>query len=108
MARNGYKIFDADTHVRPDADLLEPFLSAESLAKLGQFDKYKAKNKEGAVTYLLGTRHYKRRLGAVDEGAPENREYMAGISAISMASPIRSASATRRFASRIWISRELT
>lgn len=30
MARNGFKIFDAATHVRPDADLLEPFLPAES------------------------------------------------------------------------------
>ncbi len=28
MARNGYKIFDADTHVRPDADLLEPLLDS--------------------------------------------------------------------------------
>jgi hypothetical protein len=28
MARNGYKIFDADTHVRPDADLLERYLTA--------------------------------------------------------------------------------
>jgi predicted TIM-barrel fold metal-dependent hydrolase len=38
MARNGFKIFDADTHGRPDADLLEPFLAAESLQKLGRFD----------------------------------------------------------------------
>lgn len=49
MARNGFKIFDADTHVRPDADLLGPFLAAESRQKLGRFDKYKAKNKEGAA-----------------------------------------------------------
>jgi len=77
MARNGFKIFDADTHVRPDADLLGPFLAAESRQKLGRFDKYKAKNKEGAVTYLMGTRHYKRRLGAAGEEAPENKEYMA-------------------------------
>ena len=26
--RNGFKIFDADTHVRPDADLLEPYLDS--------------------------------------------------------------------------------
>lgn len=78
MARNGFKIFDADTHVRPDADLLEPFLTAESREKLATFEPYKAKNKEGAVTYLIGTRHYKRRLGALDEGAPETTEYMAG------------------------------
>ena len=60
--RNGFKIFDADTHVRPDADLLEPYLSTTALAKLGQFEQHRTKNKEGAVTYLMGTRHYKRRL----------------------------------------------
>ena len=26
MARSGFKIFDADTQVRPDTDPLEPFL----------------------------------------------------------------------------------
>src|SRR5437870_13238929 len=78
MARNGFKIFDADTHVRPDADLLEPYLDVDMRAKLNQFDRYKATNKEGAVTYLMGTRHYQRRLGAADENAPENKEYMSG------------------------------
>ena len=50
------KIFDADTHVRPDADLLEPYLTAAARAKLAQYEKYKAKNKDGAVTYLMGER----------------------------------------------------
>src|SRR5262245_66338227 len=76
--RNGLKIFDADTHVRPDADLLEPYLPAAARAKLAQFERYKAKNKEGAVTYLMGSRHYKRRLGAADDEAPENQDYMRG------------------------------
>ena len=76
--RNGFKIFDADTHVRPDADLLEPYLNSEAKKKLPQFEPYKSKNKEGAITYLMGTRHYKRRLGAADEDAPENKEYMSG------------------------------
>ena len=56
MARNGYKIFDADTHVRPDADLLERYLTAAARAKLAQYEKHKAKNKDGAVTYLMGER----------------------------------------------------
>src|SRR5215831_12627118 len=76
--RNGLKIFDADTHVRPDADLLEPYLPAAARTKLAQFEGYRAKNKEGAVTYLMGTRHYKRRLGAADDEAPENQDYMRG------------------------------
>ena len=35
MARNGYKIFDADTHVRPDADLLKPYMTAAARAEVG-------------------------------------------------------------------------
>jgi hypothetical protein len=78
MVRNELKVFDADTHVRHDADLLEPFLTAESLRKLSRFDQYKERNKEGAATYLIGTRQYKRRLGTARESAPQNTEYMAG------------------------------
>ena len=46
MARNGFKIFDADTHVRPDADLLQPFLTAQAREKLATFEPYKAKNRK--------------------------------------------------------------
>jgi uncharacterized protein len=78
MARNGYRIFDADTHVRPDADLLEPYLPVATRALLAQYKNYKARNKEGAVTYLMGERKYKRRLGVADEAAPQPSEYMSG------------------------------
>ena len=78
MARNGYKIFDADTHVRPDADLLEPYMSASTRDKLAHYEKYKTRNKEGAVTYLMGERKYKRRLGLAGEAAPQSKEYMSG------------------------------
>ena len=78
MARNGYRIFDADTHVRPDAELLEPYLSAAMREKLKQFAAHRAKNKDGNVTYLMGEREYKRRLGALG-GAPSGaKEYMSG------------------------------
>src|SRR5574341_1117873 len=78
MARNGYKIFDADTHVRPDAALIEPYLTVSTRAKLVPYEKYKARNKEGAVTYLMGERKYKRRLGLTVEGRPPSKEYMSG------------------------------
>jgi len=78
MARNGYRIFDADTHVRPDADLLEPYLPVATRALLTQYENYKARNKEGAVTYLMGERKYKRRLGVADDQAPQRSEYMSG------------------------------
>ena len=78
MARNGYRIFDADTHVRPDADLLEPYLPVATRALLKQYENFKARNKEGAVTYLMGERKYKRRLGVADDQAPQRSEYMSG------------------------------
>ena len=73
MARNGYKIFDADTHVRPDAELLEPYMASAARAKLAQYEKYRTKNKDGAVTYLMGERSYKRRLGLSGDRSPEKR-----------------------------------
>jgi len=84
--RNGFQIFDADTHVRPDADLLEPHLSTEALARLGQFDQYRVKNKEGAVTFLMGARHYKRRLGPPMMKLPRIKIICGAIRGISMAS----------------------
>ena len=78
MARNGYKIFDADTHVRPDAELLEPYMANAARAKLAQYEKYRTKNKDGAVTYLMGERSYKRRLGLSGDAAPQKDEYMSG------------------------------
>jgi hypothetical protein len=29
MARNGYQIFDSDTHVGPAAEILTPYLTAQ-------------------------------------------------------------------------------
>ena len=79
MARNGYKIFDADTHVRPDADLLEPYLTAAARAKLAQYEKYKAKNKDGAVTYLMGERSVQAPAWvSPSDAAPQTNEYMSG------------------------------
>src|SRR5919109_1913016 len=78
MARNGYKIFDADKHVRPDAELLEPYIASSARAKLARYEKHRAKNKDGAVTYLMGERSYKRRLGLRGDAAPQKGEYMSG------------------------------
>src|SRR5262245_13772352 len=78
MARNGFKIFDADTHIRPDADLLEPYMTPAAREKLAQYEKYKASSKEGAVTYLMGERKYTRRLGLAGDASRESQEYMTG------------------------------
>lgn len=79
MSRNGFRIFDADTHVRPGVDVLEPYLSAAIRTKLIQFENYKVQDKQtGLVTYLMGARHYKRRVGSDAAESPESHEYMKG------------------------------
>ena len=34
MARDGYRIFDSDTHVGPDAAILEPYLNTANKKRL--------------------------------------------------------------------------
>ena len=63
MAKNGYKIFDSDTHVGPVMGVLEKHLSSAEKAKLPGWDQFKTTNKGGHVTYTRGQRRYRRRLG---------------------------------------------
>ena len=74
MARNGFKIFDADTHVRPDADLLERlFVGGERARSSRSTKSIKAKNKDGAVTYLMGERVIQAPAGLASDAAPQNK-----------------------------------
>src|SRR3954465_8162276 len=79
MARDGYKIFDSDTHVGPYAEILDRYLSAEEKARLPGWEEHKSVNaKTGHVTYVRGQRKYRRRLGdAKPDEAPAG--YMAGF-----------------------------
>lgn len=81
MAREGYHIFDSDTHVGPAADILTQYLTAHEHAQLSPWEPFKAVNpKNGHVTYTRGARTYRRRLGtaAVDTSAATTG-YMAGF-----------------------------
>ena len=81
MARNGYKIFDSDTHVGPVMDVLEKHLASAEKAKLPGWEQFKATNKGGHVTYTKGQRRYRRRLGtAKPEETPGG--YMAGFTGV--------------------------
>jgi predicted TIM-barrel fold metal-dependent hydrolase len=79
MAKDGFKIFDSDTHVGPFVDVLEPHLSDAAKEKLGAWEEYKtAHHKTGHVTYTKGQRKYRRQLGtAKAEDTPAG--YMAGF-----------------------------
>lgn len=79
MARDGFKIFDSDTHVGPFIDILDPYLDDDVKAKLPAWEEFRtAHHKTGHVTYTKGQRKYRRRLGtAKAEDTPAG--YMAGF-----------------------------
>jgi len=80
MARNGFKVFDSDTHVGPFVDVLEPYLNQKIKVKLGSWEKFKkAHHRTGHVTYLRGQRRYARQLGQAEAAPPtKNEKYLAG------------------------------
>lgn len=75
--RDGFKIFDSDTHVGPYMDVLERYLSADEKARLAGWEAYKSKSK-GHPVYTKGARKYLRKLGSA-EAQPDQGSYMAGF-----------------------------
>ena len=47
MARDGYRIFDSDTHVGPDAGILANYLSAAEKTRLAGWAEYEARDRHG-------------------------------------------------------------
>ena len=81
MARDGYKIFDSDTHVGPAADILGQYLAAPEQAKLTSWESFKTvQRRTGHETYTRGARAYRRRLGLADaDTGAASTGYMAGF-----------------------------
>ena len=63
MARDGFRIFDSDTHVGPDARILARYLSGPEKDRLSAWEGYKTRDRSGHETYTRGQRRYRRRLG---------------------------------------------
>ena len=81
MAKNGYKIFDSDTHVGPFMEVLDKYLTDSERKRLAGWEQYKTLNKNGNLTYTKGARVYRRRLGdAKADEAPAG--YMAGFTGV--------------------------
>ena len=81
MARDGYRIFDSDTHVGPDAAILERYLSAAEKDRLLTWGPYRSTGRFGHITYTKGQRTYRRRLGDAErDQAPAG--YMAGFTGV--------------------------
>src|ERR1700724_720694 len=81
MARVGYRIFDSDTHVGPDARILAGYLSEAERDRLRGWEAHKSRDRNGHETYTKGQRRYRRRLGtAAPDEAPSG--YMAGFTGV--------------------------
>src|SRR4029453_8074800 len=73
MARSGYRIFDADTHVIEPAEPIEQYLSAADRAKLAALGPLvgRAAGKGGMPRYRVGKRpDLDRMLGSHDRVPP--------------------------------------
>jgi predicted TIM-barrel fold metal-dependent hydrolase len=67
MAKNGYRIFDSDTHVGPAADILEIYMAESERRRLDSWEPYKSIDKlTGHWEYTRGRRNYPRVLGTAD------------------------------------------
>ena len=73
MAKNGYRIFDADTHVGPNMDNLEPYLSTAEKQALESVSQYRRGKR-----YMVGERKYDRRLGDAEPQPADPNAYMGG------------------------------
>ena len=81
MARNGYRIFDSDTHVGPYMEVLSKYLTQSEKTRLEGWSQYKSVNSHGNETYNKGQRVYRRRMGdAKADQAPAG--YMAGFTGV--------------------------
>jgi predicted TIM-barrel fold metal-dependent hydrolase len=82
MAHDGYRIFDSDTHVGPDAAILDRYLSQAEKERLAGWAEYRATGHNGHVSYTRGQRRYGRKLGAATpEESPGG--YMAGFTGVA-------------------------
>ncbi len=82
MAKDGYKIFDSDTHVGPLMNVLDQFMTDAERKKLDGWSEFKVTNNKGDITYNRGQRRYRRKLGTASAEATPGG-YMAGFTGVA-------------------------
>jgi predicted TIM-barrel fold metal-dependent hydrolase len=65
--KNGYRVYDADTHVSPSAEVLERYIDPGFRSRLAELEPYRRATGEGLHSYSFGRKYYRRVLG---EAAP--------------------------------------
>src|SRR5690348_10141208 len=71
--KNGFRVYDADTHVSPSAEVLERYLDPGFRPRLAELAAYRHDTGDGLHSYSFGRKFYRRVLG---EAAP--RETFTG------------------------------
>jgi uncharacterized protein len=61
--RNGFRVFDADTHVSPSAETLERYLDPSFRPRLAELAPYRHDTGDGLHSYSFGRKYYRRVLG---------------------------------------------
>jgi uncharacterized protein len=82
MVGERYRIFDSDTHVGPDAAILDKYLSRAEKDRLAGWERYRATGGNGHVTYTKGQRSDRRKLGAATSDETPGG-YMAGFTGVA-------------------------
>ena len=73
--RNGYKVFDADTHVQPTAEAVEPYIDQALRDRVGDLDSYRVPIKIGLAGEIRQEpyKHYWRFSHGEGWGGPKAR-----------------------------------
>ncbi len=108
MARDGYRIFDSDTHVGPDAAILSAYLSAAEKDRLAGWAPYKSRDRHGHVTYTKGSAAIAAASATPSPTRRRPATWPALPASSARASRRRGSMPTRRRASPTWISKGWT
>ncbi len=71
--KNGFRVFDTDTHINPSAEVLDKYVDPDFRARLPELAPYRAPAGGDTHNYRAGMKYYRRILG---EAAP--RETFTG------------------------------
>ena len=61
--KNGFRIYDSDTHVSPAAEVLERYVDPGFRPRLAELAPYRQATDEGIHHYTFGRKFYRRVLG---------------------------------------------
>ena len=108
MARNGFKIFDSDTHIGPAGDVLEKYLTESERRKLDSWEPHKwVDPRNGHTLYRRYDRKFLRRLGSAAPEPDHGRKTRFGGS-LKYEEPLPKQKSILVSGSRIWTAKAWT